>query len=209
MSSLILKRTLLMQVNGFHRQLDSRNDVLGCEVGSSDLEQGPDMCYSDSGSEGSGFVNGCEFLDQLNYSSLLKQHSAPWRYFFSPILVSKSLQTKGKGDPVPINPRAMKVYGVSWMKLRGQLDFDSFIREKKAPVFSYNKTNQMHQFLKFIFGVKLYMFRTVPLSIIRSFSLYTRQWYMSCRLADIRSQAVSSASRSWFQYKNLSRCTVT
>jgi len=27
----------------------------------------------------------------------------------------------------------------------------------------------MHQFLKFIFGIKLYMFRTVPLSIIRSF----------------------------------------
>jgi len=31
----------------------------------------------------------------------------------------------------------------------------------------------MHQFLKFILGIKLYMFRTVPLSIIRSFSLYT------------------------------------
>jgi len=28
------------------------------------------------------------------------------------------------------------------------------------------------------------MFRTVPLSIIRSFSLYTQQWYMSYRLAD-------------------------
>jgi len=27
----------------------------------------------------------------------------------------------------------------------------------------------MHYFLKFIFGIKLYMFRTVPLSIIRSF----------------------------------------
>ena len=27
----------------------------------------------------------------------------------------------------------------------------------------------MHQFLKFIFGIKLRMFRTVPLSIIRSF----------------------------------------
>jgi len=27
----------------------------------------------------------------------------------------------------------------------------------------------MHQFLKFIFGIKLYMFRTVPLSIIGSF----------------------------------------
>jgi len=37
----------------------------------------------------------------------------------------------------------------------------------------------MHQFIKFIFGIKLYMFRTVPLSIIRSFSLYTQQWYMS------------------------------
>jgi len=29
------------------------------------------------------------------------------------------------------------------------------------------------------------MFQTVPLSIIRSFSLYTQQWYMSYRFADI------------------------
>jgi len=28
------------------------------------------------------------------------------------------------------------------------------------------------------------MFRTVPLPIIRSFSLYTQQWYMSHRFAD-------------------------
>ena len=28
------------------------------------------------------------------------------------------------------------------------------------------------------------MFRTVPLSIIRSFSLYTQQWHMSYRFAD-------------------------
>jgi hypothetical protein len=42
----------------------------------------------------------------------------------------------------------------------------------------------MHQFLRFIFGMKLYMFRTVSLSIIRSFSLYAQQWYMSCRFAD-------------------------
>jgi len=33
----------------------------------------------------------------------------------------------------------------------------------------------MHKFLKFIFGIKLDMFRTVTLSIIRSFSLYTQQ----------------------------------
>jgi len=32
--------------------------------------------------------------------------------------------------------------------------------------------------------MKLYMFRTVPMSIIRSFSLYTQQWYMSYRFAD-------------------------
>jgi len=42
----------------------------------------------------------------------------------------------------------------------------------------------MHKFLKFIFGLKLYMFCTVPLSIIRSFSLYTQQWYMLYRFAD-------------------------
>ena len=42
----------------------------------------------------------------------------------------------------------------------------------------------MHWFLKFIFVIKLYMFRAVPLSIIRSFSLYTQQWYMSYRFAD-------------------------
>jgi hypothetical protein len=42
----------------------------------------------------------------------------------------------------------------------------------------------MHQFLTFILGMKRYMFLTVPLSIIRSFSLYTQQWYMSYRFAD-------------------------
>jgi len=44
---------------------------------------------------------------------------------------------------------------------------------------SYNITNQVHYFLKFISGIKLYMFRTVPLSTIRSLVLYTQQWYMS------------------------------
>jgi hypothetical protein len=34
------------------------------------------------------------------------------------------------------------------------------------------------------FGMKLCVFRTVPLSIIRSFSLYTQQWYMSYRFVD-------------------------
>jgi len=42
----------------------------------------------------------------------------------------------------------------------------------------------MHLFLKFILATKLYMFRTVPLSIIRSFSLYTQRWYMSYSFVD-------------------------
>jgi len=42
----------------------------------------------------------------------------------------------------------------------------------------------MQWFLKFIFGIKLCIFRTVALSIIRSFSLYTQQWYMSYSFAD-------------------------
>jgi len=42
----------------------------------------------------------------------------------------------------------------------------------------------MHYFLKCIRGMKLCMLQTVPLSIIRSFALYTQQWYMSCRFAD-------------------------
>jgi len=55
----------------------------------------------------------------------------------------------------------------------------------------------MHKFLKFIFGIKPYMFRTVPLTTIRSFPLYTQQWYMSYRSADslrAGSQAVSFPS---------------
>ena len=61
----------------------------------------------------------------------------------------------------------------------------------------------MHYFFKFIFGINLYMFRTVPLSIIRSFALYTQQWYTSYRFADslrtrrIRMEPSWSCSRCW------------
>ena len=36
------------------------------------------------------------------------------------------------------------------------------------------------------------MFRTVPLSIIRSFSLYTQQWYISYRFSDSQLDALIS-----------------
>jgi len=42
-------------------------------------------------------------------------------------------------------------------------------------IYSYNKTNKMHLFLKFILGIKLYMFQTVSLSIIRSLVLSAQQ----------------------------------
>ena len=66
------------------------------------------------------------------------------------------------------------------------------------------------------FGMKLYMFRTVPLSIIRSFSLYTQQWYTSSRFADsLQAGSVwntlillSSCQQTGMAY-NIVVCTVT
>jgi hypothetical protein len=55
----------------------------------------------------------------------------------------------------------------------------------------------MHYFLKFILEMKLFMFRTVPLSIIRSYSLYTQQWYMSYRFAD-SFRAAAGSGWNWF-----------
>ena len=54
----------------------------------------------------------------------------------------------------------------------------------------------MYEFLKFILGMKLYMFRRVPRSIIRSFSLYTQQWYISYRHQDRDGTGVPSRSCS-------------
>jgi len=57
----------------------------------------------------------------------------------------------------------------------------------------------MHKFLKFIFGIKLYMFRTVPPSSIRSFSLYTQQWYMSYSLCWLLASRIrTELVPSWF-----------
>jgi hypothetical protein len=46
----------------------------------------------------------------------------------------------------------------------------------RAVIHSYSNTNQLHQFLKFIyFCITSYMFRTVSPSIIRSSTLYVQQ----------------------------------
>ena len=57
-------------------------------------------------------------------------------------------------------------------RVYGAIKFD--IQRTVHREYAYNKTNEMHQFLKFIFGIKLYMFRTGFLSIIRSLVLYTQ-----------------------------------
>jgi len=54
----------------------------------------------------------------------------------------------------------------------------------------------MHWLLKFIFGIEPYMFRTVPLSVIRNFSLYTQQWCMSYRFADSLSAGSGRSSQA-------------
>jgi len=45
--------------------------------------------------------------------------------------------------------------------------------------------------------MKRYMFRTVLLSVMRSFSLYTQQWYVSYRFADSQLDALISQIYSW------------
>ena len=57
--------------------------------------------------------------------------------------------------------------------------------------------------------MKLYMFRTVPLSIIRSFSLYTQQWHMSYRYADsLRAGAYAPARKLSANLYDIYHCSV-
>jgi hypothetical protein len=55
-------------------------------------------------------------------------------------------------------------------------------RHRSLASLQYNQLDALIS--QIYFGMKLYMFWTIPLSIIRSFSLYTQQWYMSYRIVD-------------------------
>jgi hypothetical protein len=81
----------------------------------------------------------------------------------------------------------MYIYSISciimvwwWPKLGA--DTSHHLINTLLQMCSYSKTNQMHYFLKFIFGIERYMFQTVSLSIIRSLALHTQQ-YADCLLA--------------------------
>jgi hypothetical protein len=61
------------------------------------------------------------------------------------------------------------------------------------------KPTRCTNFLNLLFRMKIYMFRTAPLSFIRRFSLYTQQWYTSYSLADsLRAGSGSEWNWSWF-----------
>jgi hypothetical protein len=66
--------------------------------------------------------------------------------------------------------------------ITGQFDVHVAVHRDKFLITEPTRCTNFSKF--FYFGVKLYMFRTVSLSITRSFSLYTRQWYMSYRFVD-------------------------
>jgi len=106
------------------------------------------------------------------------------------------LWTGGKSrlhrDSIPDRPASSQsLYRLSYPLLRCR----TIIRQKWGTLWKFTSkceiliTNTSYFLILiikptiFIFGIKLYMFRTVPLSIIRSFSLYTQQWYMSYRFA--------------------------
>ena len=59
------------------------------------------------------------------------------------------------------------------------------------------------------FFKKLYMFRVFPLSIIRSFPLYIRPWYMSSNLHDICQCQVYSGNSRWWAEELLETCRVS
>jgi len=65
-----------------------------------------------------------------------------------------------------------------WQVLKKKLYFLTFTGPCSIMIYSYNKVNEMHYFSD-LFDKVLYMFRTGPLSIIRSIStLYTQQYML-------------------------------
>ena len=73
-------------------------------------------------------------------------------------------------------------YEYYWRNTKSVCTKTCTVRRKTAIRILMIKITRRTNF-SYLFWIKLYMFRTVPLSIIRSFSLYTQQCYVSqfCR----------------------------
>jgi hypothetical protein len=95
---------------------------------------------------------------------------------------SRAIYAKGDVNPLntELNPichllvllGAHHIFHVSGLRVKSIRNLT--LRGPCIVIYSYNKTNEMHWFLNFIFGIELYMFRTDPLSIIRSPVPYTQ-----------------------------------
>ena len=80
--------------------------------------------------------------------------------------------------------------------LNMDIKFDAHVTVHRDK-FLIIKATRCTNFSNLFFGLKLYVFRTVPLSIIRNFSLYTQQWYMSYRLCrQFVSRSICSCSQT-------------
>ena len=81
--------------------------------------------------------------------------------------------SRGTGLNGPTPQLFMTIYACT--VLHKQMSPILTFRGPSFMIYYYNKTNEMHEFLKFVFGIELYMFRTVSLYIIRSLALHTQQ----------------------------------
>jgi len=78
-------------------------------------------------------------------------------------------------------------------------------------IYSYNKTNEKPYYLKFIFGIKLYMFRTVSICVHHqeSNTVHTvisigHTGFADCLLAVIFQKQIWEISAfCWFYYKSM------
>jgi len=67
------------------------------------------------------------------------------------------------------------------------------------------KSTRCNNFSNLFLEQKLYMFRTVPLSTISSFSMYTQQWYMSYRFTDSLRAGSRRNGTSWSRSQAVSK----
>jgi hypothetical protein len=101
-------------------------------------------------------------------------------------MIKAGFTLAGKGHPIcPIMLSEERLASVFADKMLGQSQTHSYNSDSQQRNSDFLIINQIDaQVSQIYFGMKLYMFRTVPLSTIRSHSLYTQEWYMSYRFVD-------------------------
>ena len=112
--------------------------------------------------------------------TLISSHSNVTHYngcLCNPVFTLISHAEVGKHFKVFYNSCTTRIF---ILKVKDSFDVHVTVHRDKFLIINQLDTS----ISQIYFGMKLHMLRTVPLSIIRSFSLHTRQWYMSYRFAD-------------------------